>query len=139
MNVLTLYPRPNDILWFRTIATGHEDCQNEQTTPIDPLANFSEYREIYQHRKDRWHYWDEFEGFNQYMEAEVIKINRDKTWAGPKIELFDVYWMTAMRRDGHPSDADCLHYLLPGPPDWWNHLFYSNLKELASILSQTKL
>eukprot|EP00957_Ditylum_brightwellii_P101745 7754110-Ditylum_brightwellii.AAC.1 len=59
-----------------------------------------------------------------------------------RIELLDVYPMTVQRPDGHVSsgecedcpgitDRDCLHYFLPGPPDWWNHLLYSHLLELT--------
>ena len=100
--------------------------------PLNPLANFQEYREIYR-GKNRNYKWDLFENYNQIMEAEVIKIGRDKSWNGAKFELFDIYWMTALRRDGHPTPKDCLHYVLPGPTDWWSHLFYSNLNELANL------
>ena len=31
--------------------------------------------------------------------------------------------MTALRQDGRGAiGGDCLHYDLPGPTDWWNHL-----------------
>lgn len=134
VGLLKLYPRPNDIVWLRTVLTGHENCTDEKT-PVDPLSSFQEFREMYHDGKgmDRWYGWNLFDNYNQCMEAEVIKIGRDESWDGPKVELFDIYWMTALRRDGHPSSNDCLHYLLPGPPDWWNHLFYSNLKELANL------
>ena len=124
---LRTHERPNDIVWLRTVLTGHENCDDE-TNPVDPLDNFQEYRERYR-TPTRWHDWEQFELFNQYMEWEVIKVGRDKLWPSARIELFDIYWMTVLRRDGHPSKEDCLHYLLPGPPDWWNHLFYSNLKD----------
>jgi hypothetical protein len=129
--MLKLHPRPNDIVWLRTVLTGHEDCKSV-STPVDPLANFQEYREIYR-GKNRIYGWDLFENYNQIMEAEVIKIGRDKSWNGAKFELFDIYWMTALRRDGHPTPKDCLHYVLPGPTDWWSHLFYSNLNGLAIL------
>lgn len=114
--------------------TGHENCTDEKK-PVDPLTSFQEFRDIYHDGKgtDRWYGWNLFDNYNQCMEAEVVKINRDRSWNGPKFELLDVYWMTALRRDGHPSNVDCLHYLLPGPPDWWNHLFYSNLREFANL------
>ncbi|KAL7538462.1 hypothetical protein ACHAXR_008572 [Thalassiosira sp. AJA248-18] len=42
--------------------------------------------------------------------------------------------MTILRPDGHRTpNKDCLHYLLPGPVDWWNHLLFSNLLELSSV------
>jgi len=55
------------------------------------------------------------------------------------IEVLDIMPMTILRRDGHISDefrpatvpdGDCLHYALPGPIDWWNHLLFSNLKDI---------
>ena len=76
---------------------------------------------MYRDGKDRWFGWEKHALYNQRLEAEVIKIKRDEFWIGPQVDLFDIYWMTALRRDGHPSEKDCLHYLLPGPPDWWNH------------------
>lgn len=59
-----------------------------------------------------------------------------------KMELLDVYPMTVLRQDGHVSGEvcedcqsngihDCLHYFLPGPPDWWNHVLYSHILDLG--------
>ena len=54
------------------------------------------------------------------------------------IEALDVVPMTVLRRDGHMGDefrpraipeGDCLHYALPGPVDWWNHLLFNNVKD----------
>eukprot|EP00957_Ditylum_brightwellii_P123535 9419245-Ditylum_brightwellii.AAC.1 len=60
------------------------------------------------------------------------------------MELLDVYPMTVQRPDGHVSSGecadcpgaegfakDCLHYFLPGPPDWWTHLMYNHLLDLT--------
>ena len=47
------------------------------------------------------------------------------------MHVIDVYNMTALRSDGH---VDGLHYMLPGPVDWWNHLFFTYLKELRKVL-----
>lgn len=136
-NLIKFLPsrKRNDIIWLRTVLAGHENCTTNETNPIDPLNNFHEYREIYYDGKDattRWYGWEKHELYNQRLEAEVIKVQRDDFWTGPQVDLFDIYWMTALRIDGHPFETDCLHFLLPGPPDWWNHLFYSNLKELAA-------
>ena len=132
INLIKVIPDKNkDIIWLRSVLPGHENCTDE-STPINPLSNFQEFRKIYRDGMSRWHGWDKHALYNQRLEAEVIKIKRDEFWTGPQVDLFDIHWMTALRRDGHPSEKDCLHYLLPGPPDWWNHLFYSNLKELAA-------
>ena len=57
------------------------------------------------------------------------------------IESLDVLPMTILRRDGHIGDefrpaaipkGDCLHYALPGPVDWWNHLLFNNLNDVVA-------
>ena len=38
-----------------------------------------------------------------------------------------------LRPDGHiVSRNDCLHYHLPGPPDWWSYLLVSSLVDYAA-------
>ena len=116
------------------VLPGHDNCTDEKT-PVDPLNNYQEFTSIHSSHDDddRRYDWNLHEWYNQRLEAEVFKIKRDEFWNGPKVDLLDIYWMTALRRDGHPSSTDCLHSLFPGPPDWWNHLFYSNLKERANL------
>ena len=56
------------------------------------------------------------------------------------MEVVDVFPVTVLRPDGHCSDefrppkyseSDCLHYTLPGPIDWWSHMVYSHLLDMA--------
>ena len=43
--------------------------------------------------------------------------------------------MTTLRpRDGHRFSS--LHYFLPGPPDWWNHLMTAQLKKAGYRLQR---
>ena len=45
-------------------------------------------------------------------------------------DILDVMPMTLLRPDGHRTwirPADCLHYALPGVPDWWNHALQAKL------------
>lgn len=121
---LRRHPRPNDIIWYRTVHAGHLGTFNQ--TEI-----FESYQ---QYKEQAWtttYTWNLFVEYNKYVEEQVFLTNRDETWNGPQMALLDTYWMTVLRKDGHPSPKDGLHYLLPGPPDWWNHLLYSNLRELA--------
>jgi hypothetical protein len=37
----------------------------------------------------------------------------------PQVIYLDVERSTALRRDGHMSGEDCLHYCIPGPIDNW--------------------
>ena len=55
-----------------------------------------------------------------------------------KIHLLDVYPMTILHpeggamQDGKPKEMhDCAHEYLPGPPDSWNHMLYSQMIDLV--------
>jgi hypothetical protein len=69
------------------------------------------------------------------MEERAWKIFRDVERKGAAIEdIPDIYWMAALHKDGHPSSKDCLiHYLLPGPSDWWSRTLISRLRDLAGV------
>ena len=54
------------------------------------------------------------------------------------VDIQDVYWTTALRKDGHPSRDDCLHYYLPGSPDWWVHSLYSMIEDKVLDQGNTK-
>ena len=47
--------------------------------------------------------------------------------------FLNVFNMTVLRRDGHVGGTDCLHYIVPGPTDWWVHSLYSQLQDLVRI------
>lgn len=34
------------------------------------------------------------------------------------------------------TQNDCLHYYLPGPPDWWNHLLVTWLADAAAARTE---
>jgi len=53
------------------------------------------------------------------------------------IHWLNVFPSTVLRRDGHAGFGDCLHYYLPGPIDWWSHLFHSALLDLANATTMT--
>ena len=42
--------------------------------------------------------------------------------------------MTTMRPDGRRGGGDCLHFFLPGVPDWWTHKLLVQLKHWAAHL-----
>jgi hypothetical protein len=82
-----------------------------------PLNTYQDYQVAMQHD------WNLFEDFNAYTRARLRSSH---------IRLLDVFNMTILRRDGHTGGRDCLHYFTLGPVDFWNHLFYTHLKKLAS-------
>lgn len=90
--------------------------------------------------------------WNEYSAKWIERFNaRDSPWSPwkygkrgyggndeqqyPIVHLLDVFPMTALRRDGHTAiDGDCLHYVNPGPVDWWNRLWMAYLEELNDVL-----
>jgi len=142
--------RNYDHLIFRTATPGHRGCDDFPTTPF---KNFTEYALTI---SDEYS-WDKFVGYNDYavkfFDAREREDSRGLFWSVKqsdgvmtepkrmKMEILDVYPMTVLRRDGHVSGEicdnchstikDCLHYFLPGPPDWWNHMMYSHLSDLV--------
>jgi hypothetical protein len=115
---------PDDLIWFRTTAPGHKDCfhipdgQSGRNAP--PISNYSTFQRLYEASRFGW---NQFQYFNSYAE---------ETLRNTSIRLLNIHNMTALRPDGHPSATDCLHYSLPSVIDWWNHLLYSNLLDLAN-------
>jgi hypothetical protein len=121
---LRQHQRPHDLVLLRTLHPGHSGCGDV----MDPYRSFQSYLVQGQTKQYDWH---KFAYYNQMMEERAWKISRDVEWKGAAIDIHDIYWMTALRKDGHPSRKDCLHYLLPGPSDWWSHTLSSRLRDLA--------
>lgn len=129
-----------DLVLFRSTVPGHLKCGHANLAPYETYRDF---RENWEGRKS----WKMFERFNDY--AYRVLDERGHRMEGAdaegntaRIELLDVFPMTVLRRDGHsggehkpPGErVDCLHYALPGPVDWWNHLMFSNLIDVAAEL-----
>ena len=143
-----------DVLLYRTSTPGHRDCENEPEIP------FESYQDYMTTVTDEYS-WDKFIGYNDYAiklfadrEREDLRGYSSGTISASeangiltepkriKIEVLDVYPMTVLRRDGHVSGEecedcqshavhDCMHYFLPGPLDWWNHMMFSHIQDLG--------
>jgi hypothetical protein len=119
------FNRPSDLYFFRTTVPGHAKCKPRNALRFDwkkggrevPLKTYRDYKRV------KLHDWNLFEDYNTYTRARLRSSN---------IRILDVFNMTVLRRDGHSGGGDCLHYFTPGPIDWWNHLLYTHLKELAN-------
>lgn len=72
--------------------------------------------------------------FNQYILDVVKDMEADRM----KVEFLNITYLSEFRMDGHPSIhrerlaqqpivEDCSHWCLPGVPDTWNQLLYSQL------------
>ena len=106
--------------------------------------------------------WEYFEGWNDWSYHKMYRTNsttfgtRDRDTFGSNSTLDSnhsisetnnsssntIHWLnvfpsTVLRRDGHIGFGDCLHYYLPGPIDWWSHLFHSALLDLANATTMT--
>lgn len=130
---LRRYPRPNDLVLLRTLSPGHPNCQPS----LDPYPSFGEYMKYGQTTEWDWHL---FVQYNKRIEELAWRFNtaNSNNWTGATVDIHDIYWMTTLRIDGHPNAADCLHYLLPGPPDWWIHTLYSKLQDMAEAKQKEK-
>lgn len=125
------YQKPNDVVMFRTTPPRHNNCQDPN---VAPLRSYDEYLD--KHFIADYKSYQIFPIYNRIAEQGVRKKHRDN------LQILDVVPMTILRPDGHTSGPqkcadcnakDCLHYILPGPPDWWNHLMYSNLANMAKV------
>jgi GDSL/SGNH-like Acyl-Esterase family found in Pmr5 and Cas1p len=125
-----------DLIFFRTTPPGHANCQRQS---VAPLRSYREY--LTHHFVEDSKSYHMFPLYNALTEERILSL-RDTIKV--KILSLDVVPMTVLRPDGHTSgpqkcstckDDDCLHYMLPGPPDWWNHLMFSQLETLAALSS----
>jgi hypothetical protein len=120
----------NDLVWFRSVSPAHNDCMNA-TVNVGMVKDYADYERRY--KTSKWA-WDKFALYNAYVKQRLEERKRTVGDAMEKqqhVELLNIYNMTALRGDGHIAASDCLHYEHPGPVDWWNHLMYSNLLDVA--------
>ena len=141
-----------DLVFVRNTLTGHPQCEPRNRTSkedyvrgfqIYPFDNYSEWETYFESEMNeteknmiaRVHGWQFFQYFNDYTK-DIVDSNNCHNSSLPTIHWLNVFNSTVLRRDGHhgvrnPWFADCLHYFVPGPTDWWVHLWFSNLKDLA--------
>ena len=123
----------DSLLFFRTTPSGHAQCiprsprrfnftKGQRVEPLHSLDDFVVTE------KFGWHL---FAKYNEYA-REKLKNHHHR------FHLLDVVPMTLLRRDGHTGGSDCLHYVSPGPVDWWNHLWYTQLKDIQRHESMCK-
>jgi len=122
--------RPDDIYFFRSTSPGHPNCE-PRTKDIDwsvgpkiiPLQNYSEYD------PGTAYDWNQFERYNDYTRRAILRHNADRDRT--PVHYLNIWNMTVYRHDAHTAPADCLHFHDPGPTDWWNHLLFTYLQNLA--------
>jgi hypothetical protein len=117
----------NDIAFFRATSPAHHDCFNDSRYPKAPLANFDEYVSIAETSR---YSWNLFRFYNEYAENRLKERERRKDVF--PLRFMNIFNMTALRHDGHKAATDCLHYELPAAVDWWNHMLFTNLLDIAA-------
>jgi len=148
--VQKIFHKPDDIVFFRTTSPGHGKCG----TATEPYEDYEAYLDQGDGEPGYWgkvrstgYEWEKFGDMNAFameaIEQHNQYVSQVKATQAPLIHMLDSYYMTLLRPDGHfgSSDnmdkdkrkkGDCLHYSLPGPPDWWNHLLWAEVMDLAS-------
>ena len=122
--------RHQDLYFFRSVSPAHEGCgsrrvNDTQGERIEPLKSYSEYQVSNQHIYD----WDSFAHYNHHAMGRINAHNA--RGRGQPFHYLNIWNMTALRRDGHNVPKDCLHYIDPGPVDWWNHLLFTYLQRMS--------
>jgi hypothetical protein len=127
--------------FFRPTVTGHVGCtplgnatdrhSYDWHDPIElhqsPYQSYAEYSEVWASQTKPYN-WGLIESYNEYSRNVLAHRPPDQL----DIQWLNVFPNTILRRDGHVGFGDCLHYSLPGPTDWWVHLFFSMLLDNAN-------
>jgi hypothetical protein len=114
-----------------------------------PYHNYSEYQLSLSSDPlsvDDPYDWNLLEEYNAQA-ARVLQKRRQAqqqeaaataTTRTPVVRLLNIWNATILRKDRHVGFDDCLHYNLPGPTDWWVHLWYAALRDLAVLEQERK-
>jgi hypothetical protein len=129
------YTQPKDFIFFRTTPSGHAGCSPRQPRTFDfkagirdvPLASYQDF-----HPTTSFD-WNLFGIYNSHTRRVVAERNGKRDNNLQHIQLLDVVNMTILRIDGHSGGPDCLHYVEPGPVDWWNHFLFTLLKKKVEL------
>jgi len=115
---------PGDIVVFRSTVPGHYDCWAERNSEISPL-NMTHDKFLARYGTNIYD-WNLFDAYNSYAKKRLHDLTPSVT-----SHYLNVYNMTVLRSDQHKERTDCLHYFHPGPVDFWNHLLFTNLADMA--------
>lgn len=150
------------VVFWRPTIPGHIDCRPtgergveksydwKQPVLQEPYKDYAEYFHVIDSvnkTKDKTgidtNRWELFESWNSWTYQQLYYSNNSVTKdldapVGRNSSIPTVYWLnifnsSVLRRDGHIGFGDCLHYYLPGPPDWWAHFFHSALVDLTQV------
>ena len=118
-----------DMVFFRTIAPGTENCwlytrplnSSSERTHTKPLKGGVSWAKKFA--------WVNFEWYNS--------LAFDRFNGTEAVRILDVHPMSALRPDSHVRTQtrstiyDCLHHNAPGVVDWWNHLLLTRVRRFT--------
>jgi hypothetical protein len=106
--------RPHQLVFYRTTPPGHNGCDHFTAPGIASIA----------HKEYKW---------ELFAEQNVLAATMAHDIAPGVASVIDVYNTTLARRDRHKGHGDCMHYCLPGPPDWWVQIFADRVLEARRL------
>jgi len=119
----------SDVVEGKAISKAVRSFDWAQLVNVTPYHSYHDYKRASANRTS--FNWAEAESYNNY--AWEVLANRSGDNRLAKVHWFNVFNITVLRRDGHIGFGDCVHYALPGPIDWWVHLFHSMLFDMARL------
>jgi hypothetical protein len=148
-----------DLVFFRNSVPGHANCwprgirrdtywrdSVKDVLRDAPYHNYSEYQlslsspyKSNSPENDDPYDWNLLEEYNAYAARRLQERRQAQQQEAttvvrtPVVRLLNIWNATILRKDGHVGFDDCLHYNLPGPTDWWVHLWYAALQDLAVL------
>lgn len=160
--------RQKDVVLFRTSVPGHRECLLDNLEPYHNYTQYRstlsdsynpyEGTDLPNINAYKAFHWDNFLPYNKYVHnlldtrAAHLEKHPGANEQQITIEMLDVVPMTILRPDGHASSpdcrdcglrkgniGDCLHYSLPGPVDWWNHLMFTQLLDTQQRKERLKM
>jgi len=121
---------PDDLLFFRSAVPGHKGCFDHKNVSI-PEMTHDKFLELHATNDYDWNLFDEYNTIAKQKLEQIRLVNGMQ-----HVYYLNVYNMTVLRRDAHVSAKDCLHYMSVGPIDYWNHLLFTNLADLAVTVEE---
>ncbi|KAM0791788.1 hypothetical protein ACM66B_004051 [Microbotryomycetes sp. NB124-2] len=130
--VSDLATRPMLDIIYRSTSPGHPNCE-KAFTPVYPApVDVFQDHPLHNTTKDNDWNWKQFEDVN-----EIWKRHFDQVWLEKKgstaltnrFAYLDVTEMSGQRPDAHKGNGDCLHWTLPGVPNYWIRMVWHVMQE----------
>lgn len=137
------FQRENDLVFIRTQVPGHLNCHRHGAAPFSSITEYHQDLAAQggPHKNRPAYNVTNQQIYNSILSQSVAERNLQSSSKGV-MYILDIFPSTILRADGHmgsefkaeaTKEEDCLHYSLPGPVDWWNHLLFSHLLQIIQM------